>query len=429
MEENLPEIYSEEVREILGNPPRGIVRWGISMIFIIIFLLLTASWFIKYPDIIKAEISITTDNIPASLVARTSGKITNLFVRDGQEVETNDLLAVIENPAKLEDVLLIDSLLSELSLQNDSSVYNFVKAEGLISGDLLPAFTALQKACNDYINFNEVNLHARKIKALKVQLSMTYQYYNRLQEQSNLQKEDMVLARKQFQRDSSLYSLKITSEEEFDRAKSAFLQRRQSYESTKASLTNNQIQLSQLEQQIIEIELQIEEMIRGYKLSIEQAANNLTNSITSWKLNYLFIAPSDGIVTFTITRKINQNVNAGDIVLTIVPKDEMEISGTTILPMQGAGKVKEGQLINVKFHNYPHMEFGMVSSIVKNISLVPHEASYIVEVDFPKGLITNYGKELEFSQGMQGISEIITEDINLLQRVIQPLRALIRKNK
>ena len=118
--------------------------------------------------------------------------------------------------------------------------------------------------------------------------------------------------------------------------------------------------------------------------------------------------------------------------VTIVPNEETKIIGKILLPPQGAGKVKEGQSVNVKFDNYPHMEFGMVRVIIKNISLVPVtvediKKAYMLEVEFPDSLITNYGKTLEFSQKMTGSAEIITEDLRLLDRFLNPIRSIIRK--
>ena len=50
-----------------------------------------------------------------------------------------------------------------------------------------------------------------------------------------------------------------------------------------------------------------------------------------------------------------------------------------------------------------------------------------VEVEFPDGLKTNYGKQLEFSQEMQGTAEIITEDVRLLERFFNPIKSLLKK--
>jgi HlyD family secretion protein len=127
----------------------------------------------------------------------------------------------------------------------------------------------------------------------------------------------------------------------------------------------------------------------------------------------------------------NQNINIGDILLTVVPDEDVHIIGKIFLPLEGAGKVKEGQMVNVKFANYPHMEYGMVRVEITNISLVPvtqnNTLGYILEVYFPNGLVTNYGKELAFGQHMQGTAEIITEDLRLLDRFLNPIRSLWKK--
>ena len=51
-----------------------------------------------------------------------------------------------------------------------------------------------------------------------------------------------------------------------------------------------------------------------------------------------------------------------------------------------------------------------------------------LQVEFPNGLKTNYGKKLEFGQEMQGSAEIITDDIRLIERFFNPIKALLKKN-
>jgi multidrug resistance efflux pump len=104
-EANNIEIRSEQVQEILGYIPHWIIRSGIGVILIVLLLLFIGSWFFKYPDIISSSISVTTENPPASLVAKTSGKIDLLFVKDKQLVKEGEILAIIENTANHKDVL------------------------------------------------------------------------------------------------------------------------------------------------------------------------------------------------------------------------------------------------------------------------------------------------------------------------------------
>lgn len=93
-------LRSEEVQEILGRPPRRIVRWGITVIFLIIALLFAGSFFIKYPEILQAPVTVTTEHLPAGIEARSSGKIDTLFCREQQQVEEGALIGVLENPAR-----------------------------------------------------------------------------------------------------------------------------------------------------------------------------------------------------------------------------------------------------------------------------------------------------------------------------------------
>ena len=54
------ELRSEEIQEILGTPPRKIVRWGTTIAFLTFCFLIFVSYFVRYPDVIKAPIVLTT---------------------------------------------------------------------------------------------------------------------------------------------------------------------------------------------------------------------------------------------------------------------------------------------------------------------------------------------------------------------------------
>jgi len=71
----------------------------------------------------------------------------------------------------------------------------------------------------------------------------------------------------------------------------------------------------------------------------------------------------------------------------------------------------------------------MVRGIVRTKSLVPSGDSYIIEIELPDGLRTLYNKQLEFTQNMQGTAEIITEDMSLLQKIVDPFVTLFQKTK
>lgn len=59
MADNKIELRSEKVRHIIGEIPSGIVRYGITIITIVIIGLLVGAYFIPYPETISAKVHMT----------------------------------------------------------------------------------------------------------------------------------------------------------------------------------------------------------------------------------------------------------------------------------------------------------------------------------------------------------------------------------
>jgi len=97
-------IYSEPVNEIMGRPPGKILRWGNTIIIIVFVLFLILLWLIRYPDIIPAQVEITTVNPPVTLVSKLTGRIKNLYVADKNEVREDQIMAVMETAASIDEI-------------------------------------------------------------------------------------------------------------------------------------------------------------------------------------------------------------------------------------------------------------------------------------------------------------------------------------
>jgi len=135
------------------------------------------------------------------------------------------------------------------------------------------------------------------------------------------------------------------------------------------------------------------------------------------------------VVTFNSIWSEHQNVRQGEKVMTIVPDNEVGMIGKIRLPMRGAGEVSIGDPVHIRFENYPHQKYGMVKGEVSNVSKVPQDDFYNVEVTLPEGLNTYYNITLEFRQNMQGDAEIITDEMRLLQRIFNPVRSTISRQR
>ena len=100
-------LRSEEVQEIITRPPAWLIRWGITLVFVLTCLIITLSFLIKYPDFVQAKVLVTTREPTERVLARTSGQIEKLFVENGELVSSGQPLAGIKSTANLEDILIL----------------------------------------------------------------------------------------------------------------------------------------------------------------------------------------------------------------------------------------------------------------------------------------------------------------------------------
>ncbi len=427
------EIRSEEIEEILGKTPNWIIRRGITVVFSVIALLFIGSWFFKYPDIINSTIVITTENVPATIVAKTNGKITDIFIKDNQIVKKNEYLGIIENPANYIHVKEIKGKLDTLKsvmLDFDSVTDHQVNFKSVYSlGDLQTQYSTFRKNYEDYLQFLRMDYQHKKIESINKQIAKYKQMNLKLARQQDIMRQKLMLGRSQYNRDSSLYSNNTIALADFEKSKATLLDNKYSYVSSGATIDNTLISINQLEQSVLELEQDYAEKKKNFELLFKESYDNLQTQIKLWEQTYILKSPIDGIITFTKVWSINQNVVAGDKVMTVIPKDASRILGKLTIPVSGSGKVKSGQKVNIKLTNYPYMEYGMIEGKIKSISLIPSDNTYIAEVEFPDGLITNYGKKIEFSQEMQGSAEIVTDDIRLIERFFNPIKSLLKKQQ
>jgi HlyD family secretion protein len=148
----------------------------------------------------------------------------------------------------------------------------------------------------------------------------------------------------------------------------------------------------------------------------------LKGATERWKNKYLFVSPINGKVSFNKFVEDNIYLNRNDNVFTIIPVKGGKVEGNAEMAISKSGKVRVGQKVNIKLANFPYGEYGMLEGKIKSISLTPSNDKYILSIELPNGLVSTYGKELNFKQNMKGIAEIITEDLRLIERVFYQFR-------
>jgi len=429
MSDNI-ELRSESVQEILGKMPSWIVRVGSGLVFLVVLILVIGSWFFSYPEIIESKLVLTTENPPAELISRVNGKIIELKVNDNQKIEAGDLLAVIENPANIADMFSLRNELKNHSLQLDGNKQITLAQvdKNYRLGEVQEQFNTFLKTCTDYNRFLDLKYHDKKMAAFVQKRSNYRMYYNRQYKQRSILAQELTIVGKEFKRDSLLYTRGVISKSNYQKSEKDYLQKSYDFHGSRSTLSATQIEINEVDQAIIDLELDKENSRKELQDLILHAYDNLVAEIDIWEQNYLLKSPIAGSVSFNRFWSANQNVKEGEKVFTVLPADSTRIVARVELGMKRSGKVKLGQRVNIKLNNYPHMEFGMLQGSIRSISEVPDGNNYSLDVELSNGLITNYGIELKFAQKIEGTAEIITEDQRLLQRIFNPLKALLKEH-
>lgn len=425
------EFRSEPVQEILGTVPSWIIRWGTTLFLAIIVLLLAGSWFFKYPEVVpNLQVEVVTTQPPAYVVARSTGKIEAFFVSDKQKLKAGDSIAVIENPASSGDIFhLRDQLRRFRGILDGNRLDDIARLDfrnNLRLGEVQDEYAEFLEDFIDLKNFVELRYYTRKIETIEKQISDYNLYYNYMYTQKQTLEEDYNLENEDYRRYESLYDSSAISRAELDNSKSELLQKQHAFLGARTNLANTQIKIDELKGEILDLQLQYEQEKGDLQIAINKSFNNLSAALNQWSQDFLIVAPIDGSATFNKFWTVNQNISVGEKIISIVPADSSNIIGKLTMPVYRSGKVRIGQQVNIRFENYPYMEFGMVRGYVEKISIVPADNTYAVDVSFPDGLKTNYQVELPFTQKMRGQAEIITQDTRLLTRIIRPLRSLIQ---
>jgi hypothetical protein len=408
------EIRSEEVQEIISHVPNWILRWGITVIFAALAVLLFISWFIKYPDILTANVVITTTPVPVTFVSRSSGNII-LLKKEGERVSPEEVFGYIQSTTSWKAVLALeDAIIKDVRYEHSYGPL----------GELEPAWSRLITETAALKNFEEAQVFDKQILQLKKQEATYTRLGVSLQEQNELAKQELALAKERFKTDSVLYVQQVTAAMDFNQAKTTLLQQMRASKNAEMALLNNELQLNQLAKQINDLELQKAEQEQRLTLAAENARKELLAHILKWKQTYLLTATETGKVAWLGIMENDKFIEAGKPVATIIPKTG-SLTARADLPIRGSGKVKAGQRVNIKLENYPFEEYGSITGKIISISEVPAEDKYFVTVELPEGLKTNLSQTLPFKQQLAGTTEIITEDLRLLERVVYQFRRLL----
>jgi multidrug resistance efflux pump len=415
----------------MSHVPNWMIRWGTTVIFFIVFLLIFVSWMIKYPDVINGSVTLTTAVPPSRIVAQQNGMIKNLAVADQEDVTIHQTLAQMENPlserAANQLQILIDSV--DFHLNNKSlSQYKFPENLPQL-GLLQEPFNSLRKLSKEYNRWSLDGYAAQNKHKLEEQLK----YYKRLSgvlsNQLVLSKKELANATDKLASDEHLFQKGVISKVAFFEAQSSFTSKEKNLNEIKTQLFQNNITSVEIEKQLLEIKYEQDEKLTSTLLQIESLLDLMKKEVVGWEQNYLLKAPFAGKINYLQPLSENDYIEGGTPIFAVVP-DSSELIGYIQIPPVGVGKIKKRQKVNIRLADYPSHEFGQIRAEVvsvaeiANVTEKPKENGYLVKIKLTNGLETTYKKRLDFSAEMKGSAEIITDDLRIIERIFNQFTTL-----
>ena len=409
--------HTDDMQDIITSVPSWLLRWGITLFFFVLVMLLSLSAFIKYPDIVKTQLKITSPNMPKQVVPKITGKLVKLLVNNNDEVKPGQALAYIESTASHDKVLLLLTRLKQMQKQVglnqpiDKSFFN--NADNNELGELQASYQSFSQAYLTYKSSVEDGFLLKKRTYLQKDVSALSQQASQLQSERALQQRDFKLAEEEYSMHKKLEQQKVETPAELRQQESKYLSRKAPMLQTDAALINASTNSLAKQKEIMELDNQVQEE----KAKFSQALNSLISQAEDWRTKYVLSASQAGRVTYAGIIQENQVVSVGQDVFYVNAGNE-QFFGEMSIPQDNLGKVKEGQEVLIKLKSYPFEEYGMLRGRISYLSDVPYRDSiFISKVTFRSKMSSDLKKPVHLKQGMMADAEIITQDATILQRL------------
>ena len=419
-------LHSEAVVQILGVPPRWLARWGATVMVGVVGFLIGLAWLIHYPEVVPGSVVITTPVPPATVVARASGHLETLTVRDGDTVQSGAVLARIHNSADPAAVTRLEVALTEWQANHGLSQNAIATFAALPLGELQGDYAAMARAYAAYDWHVTADPMGVQIRALSAQRAPLAERIEALQQQQVLLVRAVVVSQREYERAAELVRHQDASLLTLDDRERQVIDGKRALQGNLIELANTKLDSARIDQTITEMAVRDRQQRQDLMVAWQEALKTLSGKLALWERTYVLRAPIAGKVSLSQFWTDSQFIRTGDDVMAIVPANSRDPIGRVSLPINRAGSVQIGQAVFIGLDNYPGEQFGLVRGRIIAISPVPLAGRYAVDVALVDGLVTTSGRRLAYQQEMQGQAEIVVEDLRVIDRIFYQFRRSMR---
>lgn len=410
-------VYAQEnLGELFNEKSYKNSKLFILALLIVIGSAILASYFIQYPDIVPTTARVLSVNTPKELIPKTSGKIVNIFAKNGDSIHSGYPILYIESLASHNEILELRCLLYQIvqEIKSNGSInvskLVFTKFDSL--GEVQSDYSLYYSEVTDILDYIDSGFYVNSKKQLIDDKKIIVKERHLLKLQKELVKRDLKLAKESFNTNQYLYENKVLSKQEIRLEESKLISKEMSIPSIDASLTSN----DRMENQKIKEINEVDHLISTKKEIFYQKSLAFLSSLDKWVDTYVIKAPKTGIVNYLrpieLYNYIAQNQNIGFVI-----SDTANYFAEMYIPQTGFGKTKLGQAVILRFQAYPHEEFGQLYGKIKFISSNASDSGFLSIVAIDNALSTDKHVNIQHVNGLTAEARIITSNRSLFDRV------------
>jgi membrane fusion protein len=372
---------------------------------IAVLLIIVAVWG-QYQRRERAEGYLALDTGAARVLVPDSGRISELLVKEGDEVKAGDALARIS---------------LERATASGNSTAETVTAEMQGRGENL----AKEQVQVRDLATQQKEQARRKVKDLENELAQ-------IDREMKLQDTRVKSAREQSERFKSLANEKFVSD----------IASKQKQD----EVTDQEIKLQALQRQRFQVERDLgaakaeePQIDLRSRAQIEQLSRQMSElreglSQVEAKRETVIRAPMAGVVTNVAVNR-GQSIAADSPLVTVLPKGS-GLHVELLVPTRAIGFVTKGQEVVLRYEAFPYERFGQyrgfITDIGRNVwtqgervgALSAKEPVYRVDVSLEKQSVTALGQEFPLRPGMLVNADLLLEKRTLLEWLFEPVMQL-----
>jgi membrane fusion protein len=368
-------------------------------------LIIVAVWG-QYTRRERVEGYLALDTGAARVLVADTGRITDLLVKEGDEVKAGDPLAKIS---------------LDRTLGTGASTSESVTREMQSRRSILEKEQAQWQALGE----QQVNQLHRRIQDLQNEVGQ-------LDAEMKLQETRIRSAKEQADRYRGLASDKFVSD--------VLLKQKQD------EVTDQEIKLQALKRQKTQVErdlgaAKLEEpsiqlRSRAQVEQVQRQISELNQGMSQMEAQRETVirAPMAGVVTNVAVNK-GQSVSADQALATVLPKGSgMHVE--LLVPTRAIGFLKPGQEVVLRYEAFPHERFGQYRGTITEIGrsvwtsgervgpLQAREPVYRVDVTLESQTVSALGQELPLRPGMLVNADLLLEKRTILEWIFEPVLQL-----